>query len=108
MSTDTEPSLRQKIGYPELCYRCDQTVAWVLSKNARKMLMDFYPSNRGRFIIDYVGATSVVSRIPPNVMMPDDVERYTCHFDTCPKAHRPKGTTPRGKGLTGPESSSSA
>lgn len=101
----SETSLRQKIGYPELCYRCDQTVAWALSKNGKKMLMDFYPSNRGRFIIDYEGATTVVSRIPPNEMVAPEIDRYTCHFDTCSARSRPKGRTPKGHGLTGPQNS---
>lgn len=75
-----------RIGYPQLCYRCDRSVTWARTKALRKILIDFYPCAEGRYVI--TGATesgeAIVMRTPGAPQDPDQ-DRYTCHFDTCAK-----------------------
>ena len=94
----------EKIGYPELCYRCDRTIAKVKTRKGKTMMMDFYPNAAGRFTI--VGHSSDGAPIVGKMCSPTPTDprmRYTCHFDTCAKRRtkRPKGKTMAGRGFQG-------
>ncbi|HWD97338.1 MAG TPA: hypothetical protein VG246_13035 [Acidimicrobiales bacterium] len=94
----------EKIGYPELCGRCDRTVAKVKTRKGKTMVMDFYPASGGWFTIvaHSSDGSPIVGRIPRGKPLDPDLPRFSCHFDTCPKrARRPKGKTSWGHGLTG-------
>jgi hypothetical protein len=93
-----------KVGYPELCRRCDRTVAWARSLSGKRILMDFYPAASGRYVIvRTVDGFCVVRRLAHATPNPE-LTRFTCHFDTCPKRKRQRPTkrTMPGHGLTGP------
>ena len=94
-----------KIGYPELCRRCDRTVAWARTNAGKRILMDFYACANGRYVIDrQVDGVSVIRRLAHATPNPELI-RYTCHFDTCPKrsrsTKRPKGRSAEGHGFGG-------
>ncbi|MDE2022288.1 MAG: hypothetical protein KGI71_05260 [Patescibacteria group bacterium] len=77
----------QRVGYPQLCYRCDRTVAWAKTRQGKKILMDFHPSAEGKFVIvgqsekDAVVA-QVARRIAPGEQSMEQM-RFTCHWNTC-------------------------
>ncbi len=73
-----------RIGSPELCARCDQTVARAKTKNGKSILMDFHPSQLGKFvIIREENGNSVVAMIARYLGPADERARYMCHWAHC-------------------------
>lgn len=83
MSIQTAP-LPTRVGAPELCGRCDQTVAAATTKAGKRILMDFHPSQLGRFVIVGERDGRVVVAAAARFLSPEDERpRFSCHWDHC-------------------------
>lgn len=77
----TEPSLTT-------CRKCPHSVFWVRTRNGRNMLLDAEPDPAGDFYL----VTAEDGKLEGHHVkgypgkLPDDVDRYTSHFATCPHA----------------------
>ncbi len=73
-----------RVGAPELCGRCDQTVAKAKTRNGKTILMDLHPSQIGTFVITGVdGPDNVVTKSARYLGPDDERPRWTCHWDHC-------------------------
>lgn len=66
------------------CRSCGKPIEWVLTRNAKRMPLDAFPSMSGDFVIDTSDDIPVCRKATP-----EDVGRYphrTSHFATCPNA----------------------
>lgn len=80
IATDTPT----RVGAPELCPRCDQTVAKAKTRAGKTILMDFHPSQIGTFVITSATGPDMVVAKAARYMAPDDERpRFTCHWDHC-------------------------
>jgi len=93
------PETTIKVGHPELCPLCDATVAYAKTRKGKKILLDFYPSGQGRYVIVVSGSPNVVAQFERTQLPEPTIERFSCHWDTCVAARRPKGRTLKGRGL---------
>lgn len=81
-----------RIGHPELCSRCDQTVAKATTRSGKTILMDFHPSQLGQFVIvDEANGRCVVAKAARYIGPDDPRARYSCHWNHC----RGGNTNPR-------------
>jgi hypothetical protein len=84
MSIDTVPQYPTRVGAPELCSRCDQTVAKAKTRSGKTILMDFHPSQLGTFvIIGESGPDLVVAKIASKLDPTDERPRFSCHWSHC-------------------------
>lgn len=84
MSTIVAPALPTRVGSPELCSRCDQTVAKATTRSGKTILMDFHPSQLGKFVIVAGDEGRVVVAARARYLGPDDERpRFMCHWDHC-------------------------
>jgi hypothetical protein len=73
-----------RVGTPELCDRCDQTVAKAKTRSGKTILMDFYPDRIGTFVITGMEGTRCVVSKTARYLAPDDHRPlWTCHWDHC-------------------------
>ena len=73
-----------RVGAPELCSRCDQTVAKARTMRGKTILMDFHPSQLGKFVIvREEDGLSVVAMIASRIDPTDERQRYMCHWSHC-------------------------
>jgi hypothetical protein len=82
----TQETNLTRVGHPQLCYKCDQTTAWAVTTNAKRILMDFHPSPEGRYRIVGTDATGniIVGMVNRHAAPNTEELHFGCHFSTCP------------------------
>ena len=71
-----------RVGYPELCSRCDRTTAMALTRSGKSIKMNFQPSAEGNFhIVGTRDGKSIVARISKSALPNPDELRFSCHWD---------------------------
>ncbi len=73
-----------RIGSPAICNRCDQTVTKARTRLGKWILLDFHPTQLGKYVI--VGEDqghAVVAQVARHLSPDDARARYQCHWDHC-------------------------
>lgn len=87
----TDYRLKARTPKAALCRGCNAPIYWVTTTQGLKMPINTVPDPNGLFVLEWDGEEPYAINFERR-STPENVERFTSHFATCPKAKEFRGT----------------